>query len=242
MLGQNAVDYARSMPQEEERAQFHWARRKIDLVARALRALPRLSRAADIGCRSGAEAAYYRQQAGVAEMHGFDIAEPALRAAAARGIVTHVWVSGREPCPAPDEFFDAIVAGDVIEHLEDTDVFLEELRRVLRPEGRLIVTTPNLAWWWSRLRLLFGKIPESAASVSWRHSLDRAVDRKHLRVSVVGEWRHLFVAHGFDVASIAGYHYPDLLRSPFRPVDALLSRRPTLAHSALFVLRKASAP
>jgi len=42
-----------------------------------------------------------------------------------------------------DRRFDAVLAGEVIEHLEDPYRFLRSCREVLRPGGRLILSTPN---------------------------------------------------------------------------------------------------
>jgi SAM-dependent methyltransferase len=47
----------------------------------------------------------------------------------------------------------------VIEHLVDTDGFIQELRRCLKPGGHLIVTTPNLASFENRIRILLGFYP-----------------------------------------------------------------------------------
>jgi 2-polyprenyl-3-methyl-5-hydroxy-6-metoxy-1,4-benzoquinol methylase len=49
--------------------------------------------------------------------------------------------------PWGDGIFDVVVAGEVIEHQVDTVSFLLECRRVLRPGGSLLLTTPNLAYW-----------------------------------------------------------------------------------------------
>jgi ubiquinone/menaquinone biosynthesis C-methylase UbiE len=45
--------------------------------------------------------------------------------------------------PFADAQFDYVVSIDVLEHLEDDQPFLRELRRVLRPGGRAVVTVPN---------------------------------------------------------------------------------------------------
>lgn len=42
--------------------------------------------------------------------------------------------------------FDLIVAGDVIEHVMNQGLFLENVKRHLRPGGKLIITTPNAKW------------------------------------------------------------------------------------------------
>jgi 2-polyprenyl-3-methyl-5-hydroxy-6-metoxy-1,4-benzoquinol methylase len=56
--------------------------------------------------------------------------------------------------PVEDSACDVVWASEVIEHVADTARWLSEIRRVLRPRGRLLLTTPNH----SRLRLLIGGI------------------------------------------------------------------------------------
>jgi 2-polyprenyl-3-methyl-5-hydroxy-6-metoxy-1,4-benzoquinol methylase len=50
--------------------------------------------------------------------------------------------------------FDTIVSTEVIEHLENPRAVVRELRRLLRPGGRVIITTPNQESWRSLLSLL----------------------------------------------------------------------------------------
>lgn len=65
-----------------------------------------------------------------------------------------------ENIPFDDNFFDLVFAGEVIEHLVDTDHFLSEVNRVLIIGGTFIITTPNLASLENRIRILFGKYPK----------------------------------------------------------------------------------
>ena len=61
--------------------------------------------------------------------------------------------------PFNDETFDLVLLLDVIEHLFDPDHVVQEIQRVLKKGGYVIITTPNLASWYNRLCLLFGWQP-----------------------------------------------------------------------------------
>jgi len=60
-----------------------------------------------------------------------------------------------EPLPYSEGFFDAAVCTELIEHLENPRHLLREIFRVLRPNGRVIISTPNNLSLRSRLSFLF---------------------------------------------------------------------------------------
>lgn len=64
-----------------------------------------------------------------------------------------------EGLPYKDNTFDLVVMTDVIEHVVDVYNAFQELHRVLLPGGRLIVTTPNVAYFKRRITLLRGRFP-----------------------------------------------------------------------------------
>ena len=72
--------------------------------------------------------------------------------------------------PLEPASFDVVLLGDVIEHLRDPVAALARLRPLLRPGGRLVLSTPNVANWAIRLSLLAGR---------WRYTDRGILDRTH---------------------------------------------------------------
>ncbi len=64
-------------------------------------------------------------------------------------------------------FFDIVVAGEIIEHIVNTDYFIDEIKRVLKPKGSLVLSTPNVASLGRRIYLLIGKNPCFEASYGY---------------------------------------------------------------------------
>lgn len=70
-----------------------------------------------------------------------------------------------ELLPLPGESFDCMILSEVIEHLESPEVSIREAARVLRPGGRLMVTTPNYRSLWPVMEWLVdrsNKAPQMA--------------------------------------------------------------------------------
>ncbi len=57
--------------------------------------------------------------------------------------------------PYDDNSFDAAIAIEVSEHINDHEVFFKEISRILKPEAKLYITTPNILSLKSRIRFLF---------------------------------------------------------------------------------------
>ena len=58
-----------------------------------------------------------------------------------------------------DETFDCVISSQVIEHIAREPVLFDEMWRVLRPGGRLIIGTPDYATWqWRTIEPLYGML------------------------------------------------------------------------------------
>jgi ubiquinone/menaquinone biosynthesis C-methylase UbiE len=75
------------------------------------------------------------------DRYGVDISLPYLKKAKSKGI--NVAMAKLEELPYSDGYFDAVVSCDVLEHVLKLDCAVEQLLRVLKPAGKLIVRVPN---------------------------------------------------------------------------------------------------
>jgi SAM-dependent methyltransferase len=93
----------------------------------------------DIACGTGYGA---RLLARHARVSGVDRDEEALETARAR-VAGHFTVAEAPPIPFPEASFDFVVCFETVEHVADDLEFIREIRRVLRPGGELLISTPN---------------------------------------------------------------------------------------------------
>jgi SAM-dependent methyltransferase len=120
-------------------------------------AIGRGKRVLDLGCRSGAVTRHFLDGN---EVVGLDVDRAALEKAAELGIETVVG-NVEEPLPFEDASFDAVVAGELLEHLRFPDALVAEVRRVLRRGGVFVGSVPNAYRLQTRLRFLRGLPPET---------------------------------------------------------------------------------
>ena len=152
----------------------------------------------DVGCAGGELGALFAARGW--RVDGVEGESALVAAARARGVDARLVDVEDTPLPWADGEFDAVVAAEVIEHVRDTDRLLGEIARVLRPRGALVVTTPNLASFENRVRLLFGRYP------MWMDVGIAGVG--HLRYYTPRMLRHQLTQHGFVVERHLGNWVP----------------------------------
>jgi ubiquinone/menaquinone biosynthesis C-methylase UbiE len=80
------------------------------------------------------------------EIYGVDISAPMIEECVRRFghlPTAHFSIGAIERLEFPDGFFDAVIALGVVEYVDDDDVAIAEMKRVLKPGGTMIVTLPN---------------------------------------------------------------------------------------------------
>jgi SAM-dependent methyltransferase len=130
--------------------QSHWwytGRRKIlanfvaDICRRVTDRRPRIL---DVGCGTGANLLMLSEYG---DAEGVDISKDALAFCRERGL-DKVKLGAGEELPYEDGTFDLVTALDVVEHMDDDLAGLREMRRVLRPGGRVLLFVPAFMFLW----------------------------------------------------------------------------------------------
>src|SRR5436190_11088109 len=107
----------------------------------------------DIGCSEGRFGAAVKEMLPLCEVWGV---EPSAAAAAAKTRLDRVFTSRIEELQElPDGHFDVVTMNDVLEHLPYSEPALELVRRVLKPDGRLVLSLPNVRYFLNVRDLVF---------------------------------------------------------------------------------------
>lgn len=173
----------------------------------------------DVGCDDGERTLLFASAIGTTKLYGVEIVAERASQAEGRGIAVSR-ADLNERLPYDDGSFDVVCSNQVIEHLADTDTFVAEVARVLRPGGYAITSTENLASWHNVGALVLGWQPFSLTNVSRvRQGLGNplAIHRaeeglmletwQHLRVFAYRGLRELFEVHGLEVEAVLGAGY-----------------------------------
>ncbi|WP_369217434.1 class I SAM-dependent methyltransferase [Streptomyces flavofungini] len=192
----------------------------------------------DVGCGDGTAAATAAPLLAGHRVIGVDWSQDALKRAHAHlpDVVRGELTDGG--LPFADGAADAVLFSEVIEHLVDPDGALDELRRVLRPGGHLMLSTPNLAAWYNRGLLLAGVQPVfSEVSLRGIHGRPGTEVVGHLRLYTARALRGFVAASGFEVVRLSGAPFHGVPR-PLRALDRLACAVPSASSILLLHARR----
>jgi len=208
------------------------------MLAGLLRGLAGPAVIVDVGCGDGSALAVAASRNPAHRFAGIDWSAGALRRAQALGLtVVCADVSG-PGLPVADGVADVVIMSELIEHLVDPDGAVAEVRRVLRPGGSLLLSTPNLAAWYNRGLLAAGIQPIfSEVSLTGVFGRPGHVVAGHLRLFTRRALTEFLTASGFRCVTVAGARYHDVPR-PLGPLDRAFCRWPSAASILLVHARK----
>jgi SAM-dependent methyltransferase len=153
-------------------------------------------RALDLGCGDGRFTGELARAG--ADALGVDVAEAALVRARAREPSLEFRLAPIDgTLPLEDNAFDLVWASEVIEHVADTARWLSEARRVLVPDGRLLITTPSHG----RLRVALGGVERFSEPLG-----------DHLHLYTSASLRRVLEEFGFTGVEVGAVAGPPLLK------------------------------
>ncbi len=116
------------------------------LINQVVKAPTQTTRVLDVGCGLGVYVNFLREH-GV-DSCGIDISHYAAK-------ISKQTIASGLYLPFKSGIFDAVLSAHFIEHLTESEelAFLEETKRVLKPDGRLFLLTPNT---WCPLKIFLG--------------------------------------------------------------------------------------
>ena len=138
--------------------------------------------------------------------------------------------------------FDVVLCADVVEHVRQPDVLLNELRAVVAPGGSVLVSIPNFGHWYPRVRTMFGLFDYDRRGI---------LDRTHVRFFTHRSFKRLAQNAGysvqrvactgfpFDVLSRENTEIPKFIIAPLRVIDMALVklRPPFFAYQFIYELK-----
>jgi len=172
-----------------------------------------------LGCGTGNDLWYLTQDNLVV---GLDYAASGLRKGQKRGIQGVIGDLNLFPwLPFKTQSFDVVVCKDILEHLLEPLVVLQEVRRVLKDEGYAIISVPNHFYLPMRLRILLGKGLIWKSIGSDHSKIYDEWNYMHIRFFTYGGFQRFLKAAGFqaekwfwDFGTLAHYNNPDMWLEP----------------------------
>lgn len=182
----------------------------------------------DVGCGSGVLSSHIQKNLN-AKVIGVDFSPAALKVAKSKGIECYkIDIEEGLPDKWKDKF-DSVIISEVLEHIFDTDFVIEQIKKVLKPDGILVLTIPNICRLPYRGLMMFGYAPRFA--VEYRATGKEA---GHIRAFDIHRIKNLLEDHKFKIEKING----DVVNFMIFKSSFLANIFPNLANTLILKARK----
>jgi methionine biosynthesis protein MetW len=185
----------------------------------AINEVPFGSSVLDIGCATGFMGKYLQEKKRC-QVFGFDLRKDEIKVAkknlnkAYLGNIESQNVVKLILQKNAHKKFDVILATSLIEHLANPDGAIKTMKKLLNPGGKIIITTPNIAHWTTRIQLLTGNFDYTDYGI---------MDKTHLHFFTIKTFKKLFEKNQLKIDKLkidaegGGYPRISLLLAPFFP-------------------------
>lgn len=172
----------------------------------------------DLGCDDGVLTKKLAEKIDTKNIYGVEIVDERIKMAESNGLVVKNFDLNNK-FDFEDNFFDVVHANQVIEHLHNSDNFISEIYRILKPGGYAIVSTENASSWCNIFASIMGWQIFSLTNISSKKqgignpfSLHRDSDSgleswNHIRIYNIRGLKEYFEVFGFKIERIKGAGY-----------------------------------
>lgn len=172
----------------------------------------------DLGCDDGVLTMKLAKKINTTKVYGVEIVKERIVMAQKKGVRVEKF-NLNDKFTFKDESFDAVHANQVIEHLYNSDNFISEIFRVLKPDGYAIISTENASSWCNIFASIVGWQIFSLTNFSSKKqgignpfSLHRDTNAylnswNHIRIYNIRGLKEYFEAFGFKIEVIRGAGY-----------------------------------
>lgn len=152
----------------------------------------------DVGCSEGGFGELVKKQRN-AEVWGIELFPLAAEKAMARLDRVFVGNIENDKFDIPEHYFDCIVFNDVIEHLYSPWDVLIQVKKLLKKNGIIVASIPNIRY--------FAHIKNLLQKGDWDYEDCGLMDRTHIRFFTVNSMRKMFNECGYEVEKIEGIKF-----------------------------------
>lgn len=184
--------------------------------------------ALDVGCGDGQKTAIFKRKIRCKEMVGIDGVLGRLTVAEKNGINKIITSNLETTWPFKENSFDVVISNQVIEHINDVDLFISEIYRILKPGGYAVISTENLASWHNIVSLILGyqdfshhllkkahigtplSLHYKEKTVTWSKKDNSGVDDTafpHIKIFTLRSLINAFTIYGFKLENKLGSGY-----------------------------------
>lgn len=156
---------------------------------------PEVKRVLEVGCGVGEFASLLKKERNI-EVWGIEINKEAADRAMTKLDKVLVGNIEQNEFDLPEEYFNCVVFNDVLEHLIDPWSVLKKMRNILKSDGYVIASIPNVRY--------FDNIKKLLKYKEWQYEDEGILDRTHLRFFTIKSIPDLFKNSGYDVVTISG--------------------------------------
>jgi SAM-dependent methyltransferase len=171
----------------------------------------------DIGCQDGTRSVRFASKIGSNLIYGIDTDKSMVKTLRQKGIYV-LRYDMNKPVSSFINYFDVIHSSHLIEHLYNTDTFIDNIRTMLKKGGYAVIVTPNASAWHNIFPLVFGYQPASSNISNHRHfgnmffngGFNDGEYIRHLRLFTLRGITEMLRYYRFTIEYARTYGYPFL--------------------------------